>query len=330
MLSRLRLVSPAELTTPAGARADLWHIRKGLYATVAGARPSGTTALLEDIAVPVPSLAGTCEQLIALFDRHGYQDSVIFGHAKDGNIHFLLNERFDDPASLVRYRAFTDDMVDLVLAQDGTLKAEHGTGRIMAPFVRRQYGDELYDVMREVKLLLDPLGVLNPGILLNDDPASHLQNLKITPTVEEEVDRCVECGYCEPVCPSRDLTLTPRQRIVLRREMELAVQPSSCRFVVQPKPHQDARFPGPAWYCCRHSSYRRRRRHRRRSGRRRGTKRNPESATVLRARLDPLDFAFRAASPKPPGTSIASNCANSSVPESSRASESMYSMLTRV
>ena len=222
LLSRLRLVSPAELSTEARTRADLWHIRKGLYATVAGARPSGTTALLEDIAVPLPALAGTCEELIGLFARHGYRDSVIFGHAKDGNIHFLLNERFDVPESLARYTAFTDDMVDLVLGNDGTLKAEHGTGRIMAPFVRRQYGDELYDVMREVKALLDPRGVLNPGILLNEDPQAHLRDLKLSPTVEAEVDRCVECGYCEPVCPSRDLTLTPRQRIVLRRELERA------------------------------------------------------------------------------------------------------------
>jgi D-lactate dehydrogenase len=113
-------------------------------------------------------------------------------------------------------------MVMLVLAQGGTLKAEHGTGRIMAPFVRRQYGDELYDVMRALKRLVDPAGLLNPGVLLNDDPAVHVQDLKVAPTVEEEVDRCVECGYCEPVCPSRDLTLTPRERIVLRREIATA------------------------------------------------------------------------------------------------------------
>nr|WP_308162498.1 MULTISPECIES: FAD-binding and (Fe-S)-binding domain-containing protein [unclassified Microbacterium] len=210
------------LTTDATERAALWQVRKGLYTAVAGARPSGTTALLEDIVVPVPRLLHTCERLIELFAVHGYEESVIFGHAKDGNIHFLLNERFDDPASVARYRRFTDDLVSLVLQQQGSLKAEHGTGRIMAPFVRKQYGDELTDMMWEIKKLFDPDGILNPGVLLSEDPDSYLADLKRVPTVESEVDRCVECGYCEPTCPSKDITLTPRQRIVIRRDMAWA------------------------------------------------------------------------------------------------------------
>ena len=227
LLRSLPLVRPAAPSSNAAQRAAFWHIRKGLYATVAGNRPSGTTALLEDIAVPVENLLPTCEGLVALFERFGYEDSVIFGHAKDGNIHFLLNERFDQASgqsTLERYAAFTEEMVNLVLSNEGTLKAEHGTGRIMAPFVRRQYGESLYRVMREIKRLCDPLGLLNPGIVLNDDAASHMAHLKTSPMVEPEVDRCVECGYCEPVCPSKDLTLTPRQRIVLRREIARADQ----------------------------------------------------------------------------------------------------------
>jgi D-lactate dehydrogenase len=217
LFATLPLVELPVLSTNPALRAALWHVRKGLYATIAGARPSGTTALLEDIAVPVAQLSDTCAGLQRLFDIHGYGDAVIFGHAKDGNIHFLITEHFDDPASVARYRAFTEDMVELVLAAGGTLKAEHGTGKIMAPFVARQYGPELFAVMVEIKRALDPAGILNPDTVLTQDADLHLRNLKSTPTVEAEVDRCVECGYCEPVCPSKDLSTTPRQRIAVRR-----------------------------------------------------------------------------------------------------------------
>ncbi len=172
--------------------------------------------------MPVPALARTCVELNRLFEEYAYRNSVIFGHAKDGNLHFLLTDRFLSEADLGRYSAFTEDLVDLVLGEGGSLKAEHGTGRVMAPFVRRQYGDELYEVMRELKLLFDPAGMLNPGVILNDDPLAHLRHIKTAPAVAEEVDRCVSCGYCEPVCPSRDITLTPRQRIVTLRAMEQA------------------------------------------------------------------------------------------------------------
>ncbi|GAB3461497.1 FAD-binding and (Fe-S)-binding domain-containing protein [Kineococcus endophyticus] len=222
VLAGLPLVSPASLTTDPVRRAALWHVRKGLYPAVAGARPSGTTALLEDVVVPVERLLDTCRGLTRLLEEHGYEGSVVFGHAKDGNLHFLVNERFDDPVCLARYQRFTADLVDLVLGAGGSLKAEHGTGRAMAPFVRRQYGDDLYRLMVEVKELFDPQGLLNPGVVIDADPDGWLRHLKTTLTVEAEVDRCVECGYCEPACPSKDLTLTPRQRIVLRREVEAA------------------------------------------------------------------------------------------------------------
>ncbi len=144
---------------------------------------------------------------------------MIFGHAKDGNIHFMITDRFEGDEQLSRYGAFTEDLVSLILDNDGSLKAEHGTGRVMAPYVRRQYGDELYDVMVAIKDLFDPGRRLGTGTIITDDPALHLKHIKVAATVDDEVDRCVECGYCEPVCPSRDLTLTPRQRIGLRRDI---------------------------------------------------------------------------------------------------------------
>ncbi|MBP1233522.1 D-lactate dehydrogenase [Arthrobacter sp. PvP102] len=222
VLQGLGLAAPARFTGDGRERGRLWHLRKGLYASVAGARPQGTTALLEDIVVPVPVLGRTCRELIRLFDKYSYSNSVIFGHAKDGNVHFMLTDGFATTAELDRYSAFTEDMVDLVLAEGGSLKAEHGTGRVMAPYVRRQYGDELYDVMRSIKQLFDPAGMLNPGVLMDEDPLAHLRHIKTAPPVAEEVDRCVSCGYCEPVCPSKDITLTPRQRIVTLRAVESA------------------------------------------------------------------------------------------------------------
>ncbi len=211
------LYAPPELTQDAGRRGQMWSLRKGLYTKVARNRPKGTAALLEDIAVPIMDLGKVCNDLQMLFDKHNYEGGVIFGHAKDGNIHFLVTEDFDGPASMKRYEDFTEDMVSLVLGKQGTLKAEHGTGRIMAPFVHRQYGDELYDAMWQVKNACDPTTILNPDTLLTEDPKLHLSNIKTTTPVRPILDDCVECGYCEPVCPSQHLTTTPRQRIVIQR-----------------------------------------------------------------------------------------------------------------
>ncbi|UNX55406.1 FAD-binding oxidoreductase [Georgenia sp. TF02-10] len=222
LLERLDLSAPAALSTDPAARGRMWAVRKSLYAAVAGARPAGTTALLEDIVVPPPALTETVRRLGVLLDRYGYDDAVTFGHARDANLHFMINPHLDVPAELDGYAAFTEDLVELILDADGSLKAEHGTGRIMAPYVRRQFGDELYAVMAEVKALCDPAGVLNPGVVIDDDPHAHLTHLKTVPAVHPELDRCVECGYCEPVCPSRNTTTTPRQRITLLREMAIA------------------------------------------------------------------------------------------------------------
>ncbi|MEF9981791.1 MAG: FAD-binding and (Fe-S)-binding domain-containing protein [Glutamicibacter sp.] len=222
LLDASALRAPAVLSPDAKNRQAAWKFRKGLYASVAGARATGTTALLEDVVVPVESLAETCDSLQELFTEYGYADSVIFGHAKDGNIHFMLTDRFEGDAALNRYNSFNDKMVQLILDKDGNLKAEHGTGRAMAPFVRAQYGDELYEVHLELKAACDPRLMMNPGVIIDEDHAAHIRNIKLNETIEIEADHCVECGYCEPVCPSKDLTLTPRQRIVVRRAIAKA------------------------------------------------------------------------------------------------------------
>jgi D-lactate dehydrogenase len=220
ILARYRLLEPPSFTTGEAERAALWHLRKGLAPRTGAMRPTGTAFLTEDVAVPVARLAESILDFQALFGRHGVPDTVIFGHAKDGNLHFVLAEDVRSPQAIERYGEFMRGLVDLVVHKyDGAIKAEHGSGRNMAPFVRTEWGDRAYSVMERVKRMLDPDGILNPGVLLNPNPRVHLENLKPCPTISPLADRCTECGFCEPRCPSRDLTITPRQRIVVTREL---------------------------------------------------------------------------------------------------------------
>ena len=216
----LKLMEPARFTHDPAEQALYWKIRSGTFPSVGAVRKRGTTVLIEDVAFPIESLADAAVDLTKLFAKHGYDEGIIFGHAKDGNLHFVITQSFNDQAAVDRYARFIDDVVELVVNKyDGALKAEHGTGRNMAPFVEAEWGPEAKGVMERLKALVDPECLLNPGVIINHDPKCHLADLKPMPGVEEEVDKCIECGYCEPKCPSRELTLTPRQRIVVRREM---------------------------------------------------------------------------------------------------------------
>ncbi len=216
----LKLMEPARFTHDPIEQALFWKIRSGTFPSVGAVRKRGTTVLIEDVAFPIASLADAAVDLTKLFAKHGYDEGIIFGHAKDGNLHFVITQSFNDQTAVDRYARFIDDVVELVVKKyDGALKAEHGTGRNMAPFVEAEWGPEAKAVMEQLKDLVDPRRLLNPGVILNADPMCHLADLKPMPGVEEEVDKCIECGYCEPKCPSRELSLTPRQRIVVRREM---------------------------------------------------------------------------------------------------------------
>ncbi len=200
----------------------LWQIRKGLFPAVGAVRAQGTTVIIEDIAFDLTDLAAGLQALNQLFERYDYREAIVFGHALDGNLHFVFTQQFDTPAQQQRYDAFMQDVVSLVAGRyNGTLKAEHGTGRNMAPFLVHQWGQRAVGIMQRIKQLLDPGAILNPGVIFNPDPKAHLQHLKTLPPVDTLIDNCIECGFCEPQCPSRDLTLTPRQRIALMRRLPL-------------------------------------------------------------------------------------------------------------
>ncbi|GGB88047.1 ferredoxin [Marinobacterium zhoushanense] len=211
---------PIEFTSDPAICARYWAIRKGLFPAVGAVRNTGTTVIIEDIAVPVPQLAAAVDDLHRIFERWGYHEALIFGHALEGNLHFVFTQSFDTPEEIERYSKLMDDVSNLIVGRyDGSLKAEHGTGRNMAPYVELEWGEEAYALMWELKLLLDPQQILNPGVILNRDENIHLSNLKPMPAADPLVDTCIECGFCEPTCPSRALTLTPRQRIVIWREI---------------------------------------------------------------------------------------------------------------
>jgi D-lactate dehydrogenase len=219
-VSGFSLLNAPAFTTDAGEREFLWKVRKGLFPAVGAVRASGTTVILEDVAFPLDTMGDAILGLQDLFQKFDYQNAIIFGHAKDGNIHFVVTQSFNSPSDVERYDRFLREVVDLVVNRyHGALKAEHGTGRNMAPFVETEWGGEAYEIMVRLKAAADPLSLLNPGVIINTDKQAHIKNLKELPSVEQEVDKCIECGYCEPVCPSRDLTMTPRRRIVVRREL---------------------------------------------------------------------------------------------------------------
>jgi D-lactate dehydrogenase len=197
-----------------------WKVRKGTFPSVGAMRRTGTTVIIEDVAFPIERLAEATLDLQALLGAHGYADGIIFGHALEGNLHFVFTQDFGDDAEVERYEGFMNALCDLVVGRyDGSMKAEHGTGRNVAPFVEREWGSQAMGLMRRIKSLFDPQGLLNPGVILNDDPRSHLQHLKPMPPAEAIVDRCIDCGFCEPLCPSHRLTLSPRQRITSWREL---------------------------------------------------------------------------------------------------------------
>ena len=219
-LEVLPTVRPISFTDVPSEFTALWKIRKGLFPAVGAVRKTGTTVIIEDVAFPAEHLAAAALDLQALFKKYGYNEAIIFGHALDGNLHFVFTQDFSIQSEVVRYRDFMDEVVKMVVEKyDGSLKAEHGTGRNMAPFVQKEWGEAAFNLMREIKNIFDPYNLLNPGVILNEDAQAHIKDLKPLPATHEIVDKCIECGFCEPVCPSKDVTFTPRQRIVGRREI---------------------------------------------------------------------------------------------------------------
>ncbi|MBO4720200.1 MAG: FAD-binding oxidoreductase [Prevotella sp.] len=247
-LGQFRLYIPAEFTEDPAVYGKYWAIRSGIFPSVGGTRPIGTSCLIEDVAFPIESLPEATVKLQKLIADHGYDDACIYGHAFEGNYHFILNQSFADEHEVARYAEMMRDVARLVVEEyDGSLKAEHGTGRNMAPFVKYEWRDKAYEVMKELKAIFDPDGLLNQGVIFNDDPECFIKCLKPLPVLDYDFDsvpdggkylmdsklstahetieqvkranKCIECGFCEVNCMSCGLTLSSRMRIAVQREI---------------------------------------------------------------------------------------------------------------
>jgi D-lactate dehydrogenase len=233
ILAAHETIRPIGFTREAEEIELAWRVREGLHGLVGRLRLPGTALIVEDVCVPPDRIAEGARDLQALLGEHGFLPGVA-GHASAGNLHFMLTPDFAKQEDLERYESFMAKLVELIVDKyDGSLKAEHGTGINMAPYVEREWGEKATELMWRVKQLADPDGVLAPGVVLNRDVGAHLRNLKTTPEIEESASACVECGFCEPVCPSRSLTTTPRQRIVLRREIARQPEGSPLRRALE-------------------------------------------------------------------------------------------------
>ena len=244
-LSQFKTYIPVEFTTDPAVYGKYWAIRSGIFPSVGGARPVGTSCLIEDVAFAVEDLPEATVKLQKLIADHGYKDACIYGHAFEGNYHFIINQLFSDESEVQRYAAMMRDVARLVVEEyDGSLKAEHGTGRNMAPFVKYEWGEEAFAAMRELKEIFDPHYLLNPGVIFNDDPECFIKHFKPLPELRFKAldtplapqgdrhdsmraavegvlkaNKCIECGFCEVNCVTCGFTLSSRQRVAVQREI---------------------------------------------------------------------------------------------------------------
>lgn len=220
ILAGFKTIRPIEFTSDPSENEQLWNIRKGVFPAVGGMREIGTTCLIEDVAYHLETLPEATKELQDIVAEYGYSDAVIYGHALEGNFHFIFNQDFSDPKEVERYDAMMNAVINMTVDKyDGSLKAEHGTGRNMAPFVKKEWGEKGYNLMCEIKKLFDPDNILNPGVIINDDPKCYLKDFKPLPQCDPLIDKCIECGFCEVNCMSNHFSLSARQRIVIQREI---------------------------------------------------------------------------------------------------------------
>ncbi len=170
--NRYTLADPPVIVDSADEQEQVWKVRKALLPLVRshGGKRSALS-VVNDVGVPVVFLARFIGEVEQVFDKLGLQ-AAIYGHAGSGNLHL---RPFFDTASLDLKRLVqqvAEEIYETVFRYGGTVTAEHGMGRLRAPFLRQEWGENIYGYMREVKAVFDPGGILNPGAMFSESPVT--------------------------------------------------------------------------------------------------------------------------------------------------------------
>ncbi|MFE0855962.1 FAD-binding and (Fe-S)-binding domain-containing protein [Streptomyces mutabilis] len=184
------VVDALVVTDPAGQR-RLWRIREDASGT-ATRMPDGAEAWpgWEDCAVPPARLGGYLRDFRALLAAHDLRGTP-YGHFGDGCIHVRVDFDLLTDAGVARFRRFSEELADVVVAHGGSLSGEHGDGQARAELLPRMYGEETVDLFERAKGVWDPDDLLNPGMLVRPAPLD--ANLRFSVLPREPVH--VEFGY---------------------------------------------------------------------------------------------------------------------------------------
>jgi len=192
----------------------LWRMRKDAVPLLDSARGHRRAVpFIEDVSVENTKLAEYIEGMEQIGRRFDIAMSF-YGHAGDGELHIRPYLDLGEAGDVEKMRRIANDVFTLAWSLGGSISGEHADGLVRAAFVRRQYGDEFYNLLCGVKRIFDPKGVLNPGKIINDDADIMVKNITaqkhILPErtfgscgmffskdeVELELKQCSGCGIC--------------------------------------------------------------------------------------------------------------------------------------
>ncbi|MDX1479297.1 MAG: FAD-binding oxidoreductase, partial [Saprospiraceae bacterium] len=205
---------------------NVWSIRKkGLGLLLGEPNDKRGIAFIEDAAIPVEVLPEYIERVLAICKKHG-AEVTYYAHASVGVIHVRPILDLRQQGDIDRMKAIADEVFALVVHYGGAWSGEHGDGLVRSPFLRRYFGDTLYEAFTTVKELFDPHHLMNPGKIIDappmdanlrygsayrDQPQQTLYHYRDQKNFHTAVHQCTGIGACRKMtggtmCPSYMVT----------------------------------------------------------------------------------------------------------------------------